>query len=158
MFRIILPLILAIAALTGCATGPKYVPAPEVSNNKVRLYIYRPWQFVAGGLSPTIHIDDKPAFDIINGGYAWFNINPGKHFIEIKKPRIPLFSTDLSSKAEVTFEPGKTYYVRWTPTIEDMQPLFYYFDFKGNMLLMKEDIAMAEIKSCKLLKTSYVPD
>lgn len=78
-----LKLILALAALTilqGCgATGPKFREVVYPIENESVVYFYRPSEYVAGGLSPTVFDNGEPVSKLSNGGYFVHRVESGRH-------------------------------------------------------------------------------
>ncbi len=144
---------MGLLILTGCATGPKFLAAPEPESDKSLIYIYRPWLLVAGAGSPTIHINDEFTVDLTNGGYTRVTVSPGGAYLRIKPPPT-IFQVDWSGSVFVDTKPGETYYVRWTPHVIETQPLptgGLYVRTKGDLRTVSESLGRGEI-----LKTNFI--
>jgi hypothetical protein len=100
----------AIAALllaTGCATlGPPYRPVEEIPEGKGAVYVYRPSQFVGGGVAYTVHAGTTPIAKLHSGSYMVYFADPGELEIWGK--------TESRSSVTLTVKAGEVYYVKGT--------------------------------------------
>jgi hypothetical protein len=72
-----------IALLSGCATGPRFAPAPPPDQGNGTVYIYRTAGFSNAVLAPGILFDRKNLGELKNGGYFVISLNQGAHFVDL---------------------------------------------------------------------------
>ena len=102
-------LIIAVITISGCATGPAFVPSKEPDDKSALLYIYRPSDFVNSMISPEIIINDKKYNGVTNGGYLYSYVEAGNYSIGINYG-----SNENKKDMDIDIKGGNTYYVRVT--------------------------------------------
>jgi hypothetical protein len=146
-------LVLLVALVAGCASGPLFQRSEAPEDNEALLYVYRPMQLLASGYSPDIYVNGEKALTLVNGGYSLFRLKPGKFTVIAKGFVIPGSGNHYGWAVEMGLEPGKTYYVRWKPGLSGI-PYRYPnldFQFRGHMEILDEQRALAEISECRYL-------
>ena len=104
--------ILIAASLGACATSSATKPAnPQVLaklhaiDNKTRatMVVYRPREYMGGGLRPTVVLDGKDLVNIGNGKVFIAALSPGHHTFEMD---------DKKSGTTVDLKPGQEVYLK----------------------------------------------
>ena len=107
-------LLTLVSLLSACAPtlhkGPTFKTAPSPTEKEALIYIYRPhapplWR------SPTIYFNDTEIVDLYNHGYSYIYASPGTYQL-LSDWSFDAGPPDL--KGEMTFQGGKTYYIRMT--------------------------------------------
>ena len=156
--------------LTACAAGHPFQKEVLSGDKEALLYVYRPARFLSSGETPDIYINGTKALALVNGGYSFFRIAPGRYRVEIKKPSGPFafMVSDFSSMVEFSAEYNNSYFVRWSPELLDSSFMYVpvgsgavlgSFKRSGNMILLNEQAAVSEISKCNYLEpgASQVP-
>lgn len=111
------------AALVGCVIPPPprdtYSPPPESStaNDVSTLHVYRPRVFMNPGKSIHIHIDNKEAAQIRNGGSVAIDVSADTHIIEAfswisQGSGLTVTFGLIGGSVERNFLAGESYYLR----------------------------------------------
>ena len=90
------------------ATGPLFESNTLPPEGQAVIYVFRPDQDYARAVAPDLMVDGKPAGAIQNGGYLVFNVEPGKHTIDIP---YNFWSYGDCVPATVATEAGEIHYV-----------------------------------------------
>ena len=79
-----------LAALAGCgsmATGPTLgetqASLPPAPQNGVRLYFYRPYNYIASAGNPTVLVDDVIVADATLSSVLYCDVAPGRHTVQL---------------------------------------------------------------------------
>ncbi len=142
------------AFVAGCAaTGPQFQPVQYVEPETALVYLYRPSQFVGGGITPPVFVDNVKQFELPNNGYAEMRLSPGKHVIETRKDS-NIFISDAVGSVELEVEAGETYYIKWLPSMSNFGVVLLatpvaYGSFRGGFRLVEETAALQNIAKCK---------
>lgn len=104
-FRIYL-FAVAIALLSGCATGPKYgeVKLPSVKQAEGRIFFYRSGNPFGSGIQPSVMLNGNKVGDSTPGGFFFVDTKPG--------PMEVTLSTEVDRKVTFTLSAGQVRYVR----------------------------------------------
>ncbi len=102
--------------------GPEFsLPEDVDMENHALLVIYRPHsQWASEEIeSPSFYIDDEREFGIKNDAFYWFEVEPGKRHLVIRRPLLGLegtshFSLRIISDFNVDLKAGQTYYLRYS--------------------------------------------
>ncbi|GAA3912269.1 DUF2846 domain-containing protein [Litoribacillus peritrichatus] len=102
--------------------GPEYaLPSDVDMENNALLVIYRPDSKWASEEieSPSFYIDDEREFGIKNNAHYWFEVEPGKRHLVIRRPLLGLegvtfFSLRIISDFTVDLKAGQTYFLRYS--------------------------------------------
>ncbi len=135
-------LFLAILYLSGCAaSGPKFSGIDSSPENLSEIYLYRPSAFASGGVGfPIIHNGEQLPYLLHNQGYLQYLAEAGHHKIYVNLKGV------LDNPLEFDSKPGQIYFVRVSSKT--------YLAFNGtDLALVDKDIALDEIKNCKLSTT-----
>lgn len=111
------------AALAGCVVPPSprdtYTPPDSSATDELAtLHVYRPKAFFSGLKGVHIHIDDKKAARIGNGGAVTLSVAAGKHTIEAfawnSPANAPVMSYGrIGGPIDREFLAGETHYLRF---------------------------------------------
>jgi hypothetical protein len=104
-------IILISAALGACATSSATKPAnPQVlaklraiDKTKAIMVVYRPREYMGGGLRPTVVLDGKDLVNVGNGKVFVAALSPGHHTFEMD---------DKKSGTTVDLKPGQDVYLK----------------------------------------------
>lgn len=109
--------IVCTSLLSGCASVP---PASSTFERKAlsftpatgtaSIYVYRPYNFLAGGSLFNISLDYKEFGNLETKTYLFGNITPGPHIV-----RAEHLGTNQSKPAKFEAEAGKLYFFKVTP-------------------------------------------
>lgn len=103
----LLAVMLAIVALAGCASGPKYAEVADsfatLDPSQGRIYIYRTTALGAA-IQPQVLLDDTVVGKAVPKGFFFVDVDPGNHKI--------LTSTEVDRTLSLVVDPGQTRYVR----------------------------------------------
>jgi hypothetical protein len=137
-------------------SGPEYSLPSDVDMEKnAMLVIYRPHsQWASEEIeSPSFYIDDEREFGIKNNAHYWFEVEPGKRHLVIRRPLLGLEGTDffsirIISDFTVNLQAGKTYFLRYselTPppmdkTVTEENPIG-----DGALYLIPEELAHRDL-------------
>lgn len=140
--------------------GPEYTLPEDVDMEQhALLVIYRPHSKWASEEieSPSVYIDDHREFGIKNNAHYWFEVEPGKRHIVIRRPLLGLegtshFSLRIISDFTVNLQAGKTYFLRYselTPppmdkAISEEEPVG-----DGALFLIPEELADQDLLTTK---------
>ena len=154
MYNNLITIYFIIILLTGCvATGPKFSDVQSSIDNKALIYIYRPFTPPIA-LSPTILINDIRVAELTNKGFFDIYLNPGVYTIQADWSTL---SGVPDGKVQFNAESGKTYFVLVSTTmnLKTMIPtagaLMPIFSSEGSIILVDEDAALNQIKTCNKL-------
>jgi len=136
-----LVLLLTLGILGGCAaSGPPFAAVTEIPDGSALVYIYRPNQFVGGGVSYTVHAGEKSVVKLTRGGYYPLIVPAGE----------TEFWAKTEARASVTelLKAGGTYYLKGGIGVGFLM---------GRPKLNFVDAATGqnEVASCKLLGASF---
>ena len=132
-------MILITAALSACASGPKFT---EINPNLVsdspsmgRIFFYRPSSFGAA-LQPDIILNDEKIGAAISWGFFYVDRPAGSYEC--------VTSTEVERKVSFILEPGQTRYVRFSVSFG-----FFVGHVYGE--LVDDSVGLEEIKDCKYI-------
>lgn len=114
MLQIRSALLLAVLSLVlaGCsARGQTFRPEllnPDQGGSKI--VVYRVDQFVGGGYTASIVLDEQPMGKLKNGGFIMASVPPGRHVVEIDKS---FLETGGRYPTQLFTELGQVYFVRY---------------------------------------------
>lgn len=136
MNKIRIAMFIGLLFLNACATtGSQFIKTTYANENEAVVYFYRPKEWVAGALSPTITDNGLIISKLSNGGYYRWQTTPGKH---------RLFTDTMYIDKPLTIEikQGETHFVRLD---------FKSGVFTGTWMLNRvfPDQGIEEIKKCK---------
>lgn len=77
-------LVLLVIAVTGCATGPAFVPESAPGPNEARVIAYRSSQLMNGGVIPNLFYGNKDLGSLVPGGYTALTLTPGVHQFSLR--------------------------------------------------------------------------
>lgn len=101
-------LLLAVALLAGCATGPKHAEVakgfPTLKAGEGRVYLYRSNSMMGAALQPTIYVNGKAVGSSKPGGFVYVDLPAGP--VEVT------CGTEVEKKATFMLGAGETRYVR----------------------------------------------
>jgi len=78
MKKVVVVILLFLNACVA-TTGSQFSEPIYAHEDEAVVYFYRPKEWVAGGLSPTVLDNGLIVSKLSNGGYFRYNVNPGKH-------------------------------------------------------------------------------
>ena len=83
LFRVVILCLVVVAS--GCmATGPVFTRIEPPFDGKATIYVFRKSDLYSfGGIFPDMKIDGNGKYPLKNNGYLRFEVDPGKHRIEI---------------------------------------------------------------------------
>jgi hypothetical protein len=117
MLKLLILVFTFIYFLTGCASVPPASPTFErkalsftPATGTASIYVYRPYNFRAGGSLFNISLDYKEFGNLEIKTYLFGNITPGSHII-----RAEYAGTNRSKPAKFEAEAGKLYFFKVTP-------------------------------------------
>lgn len=97
----------ALAAMSGCATGPAFTGVEPPPAQMAQVYLYRTWQFPGGAASLKISQDGKQTDKTIaNSSWERMVVTPGRHSFALKE----YLNTFGCGGAQVEIEAGQTLY------------------------------------------------
>lgn len=135
-----LALVTTVGLLQGCATlGPAYKEVSETPSDKSTVYIYRPSNFVGGGVSYYLYANDKIVTKLHNGSYYPYIAEPGT--VEFWA------QTESKSEVKLNLDAGKTYYLKGTVGMGIMVG-------RPHLMIVPENTAKLEITECNLIPDS----
>jgi hypothetical protein len=140
--------------------GPEYSLPDDVDmTNNALLVIYRPHsQWASEEIeSPSVYIDDSREFGIKNNAHYWFEVEPGKRHIVIRRPLLGLegtshFSLRIISDFTVNLKAGNTYFLRYselTPPPMDKAVTEEEPVGDGALFLIPEELAYRDLLTTK---------
>jgi hypothetical protein len=97
--------IVAMVDPSNKAAAPADVPktaAAASSSDSAHVRIYRPKLLPGSGFNPSIYVDDKEVFRLVNARRCSVRISPGAHVIS---------SDDKSSRIQIDAKPGQEFYI-----------------------------------------------
>lgn len=127
--------VVTLLLLNACsASGPKFTQVDPSDTDKFNVYFYRPQEWVASAISPTIIDNGSAISELSNGGYFKYYAPPGSH-------RFYTDSMYIDKPLTIEIKKGETY--------------FFRLDFKsgvwtGTWMLNRvyADQALEELKTC----------
>ena len=103
-------LILFVAFIAGCATGPKYTDIqatiPDIEYEKARIYFYRSANMFGSGIQPTVNLNGEKVGESTPGGFFFVDRAPGDYEV--------VLSTEVEKKLTFELDNGEKKYVRMT--------------------------------------------
>lgn len=110
----IIPLLSAVALLTGCAaSGPKMTDMassiPALKSDQGRVFFYRTSSLMGAALQPSVNLDGKVVGDSKPGGFFYVDAAVGSHEA--------ITTTEVSNKVSFVLASGEVKYVRMAPTM-----------------------------------------
>jgi len=106
--RILLPLLLAVAALAGCATGPDFksysATVPPVAQNQGRIWFYRPSKMAGAAVQPEVKLNGEKVGKAQPGCFFYADRAPGQYEVKC--------TTEWSDTCKLTLAAQETTYVR----------------------------------------------
>jgi hypothetical protein len=100
-------LLLLCAALTACASGPKYTEVersiPALQSGMGRIYFYRSSVFGAA-FAPSILLNGRVVGEMVSLGFFYVDREPGVHVASAR--------TETATSVEIPLEANQTHYVR----------------------------------------------
>lgn len=140
--------------------GPEYsLPEDVDMERNALLVIYRPDSKWASEEieSPSVYIDDEREFGIKNNAHYWFEVEPGKRHIVIRRPLLGLegtshFSLRIISDFTVNLKAGNTYFLRYselTPPPMDKEVSEEEPVGDGALFLIPEELAYRDLLTTK---------
>jgi hypothetical protein len=132
--------------IVACASGPKFTQPTQPTSGKSAIYIYRPWVYWNGAASPIIQLDGVGEEKLVNGSFLRMETSPGQHKIAIAE-RFDWVSarTWPNVGIDITSEPDKEYYVRFSTAGEIIPGYFTIVRFDFAFQLVPKDIALKEL-------------
>ena len=101
-------LLLVVAGLTACASGPKYSEIrssiPALSADKGRVVIYRSEKLFGAGIQPAVLMDAKEVGQSTPGGWFFVDVDPGSHNISL--------TSEVEKKLSFAVNKGESKYVK----------------------------------------------
>src|SRR5438105_10292168 len=76
-------LLIAVLAMTGCASGPAFQKIEDIPADKALVYIYRPSVMHGAALVPYVVINNLNAIPLKTGGYYPYFSAPGDVTISV---------------------------------------------------------------------------
>lgn len=126
-----------LALMSGCATtGPAFTKVENIPAGKGLVYIYRPASFKGAAISYDVHVKDKVATNLTNGGYAPYFADPGENEVWAK--------TEAKSSVTVDVKPGQVYYIKGGTRMG-------FALGRPDLSLQPADVGATEIAECKLI-------
>lgn len=107
---------LLIVIISGCATTEKYVVDPNYSDQDLSTLIIYRTKTAFHSLNPElpfIYIDEAVAAKLSVGAYKTVKVPPGKHRLSVRQSILFMPGSE-SDSFEHVFEPGQTYYLRYS--------------------------------------------
>src|SRR5579864_8042082 len=98
-------LLLAVTLFSICALAQQPAdtnPAPDQTDTKATVYVYRYKQFTGSALAPSVYCDEVQLAKMENGRYFTVRINPGKHVFH---------SNDKQAGVELDLKAGQQYFI-----------------------------------------------
>lgn len=145
-------LLIFIAAISGCASGPIFKSHPEPTSVQSLIYIYRPSSIIAGSQSPHIYVDgmeQKSTLD--DGGYMAIYVTPGNHHIKAKGKNKILGWGYPDVSVAVSTNPQSTNYIRLSTSLTAIHSPTA-LDFGLSFTEVPSQQGEAEIKQCSLVQ------
>lgn len=117
--------LIALVSIAGCSTGgTPYVAMTEPNNQQALVHIYRPNKISMREKKAYFFVDGKPFTTLKNNGYAASYFAPGSYTIRQTWSPSP---DDNPVAIRVTFEPGRTYYLRLNPNLTPETRYTYFY-------------------------------
>ena len=112
--KIILPGLLALLAIAGCATtGPRFseieAKIPAVPADQGRIYFYRKSIFFGDGLRPPVKLNGQEVGRPVPDGFFFVDRPPGDHVVSV--------STEVERSLPLTLAKHEQKYVRFEATM-----------------------------------------
>lgn len=131
----------ATAALTGCASGPKFAEMsktiPALKTGEGRVYFFRSDSMLGAAIQPDIRLNNEVVGSSKPGGFFYVD-RPAGSFAAAA-------ATETEKTVSFTLDAGETKYVRSSPSFGVLV---------GRIVLQLEDPAKAQ---AEIEKLSYVP-
>ncbi|MAD45047.1 MAG: hypothetical protein CMI02_00560 [Oceanospirillaceae bacterium] len=177
MIRTLSLLVTSLWLLSGCTvyhslgdSFGSYVSEPDGQNFKpvgyrwdyehtALVYIYRPAsEWAMDELeSPSFNIDDERLFNMKGGGYTWYEFEPGRYDVAMRRGLLGLegvkdvFVLKEISRLELQVKAGEVYYLRYSeidppPSVAGQTPLG-----DGPLQLVDAELAMNELPVTRMM-------
>ena len=124
------------------ATGPAFNQVELDDDKKALVYIYRPHTDCGYLRKFDISVDGKIVVALLDQGYTWVALDPGKHLIRIKG------TSKIPSIAEtIDVESAQTYFVKYHTNCPStgFRPFI-------SLLEIPESTALEEISDCRFIE------
>ena len=80
--------LVAVCAVSGCATGPAFSGLDPVPPGKSQIYFLRAGMIFGAGMTFDILVDDKPVGVLANSGFIPVAVSPGRHVLNAQTSMI----------------------------------------------------------------------
>lgn len=80
--------LVAVCAVSGCATGPTFAGVEPVSPGKSQIYFLREGVLFGAGMTFDILVDDKLVGVLANSGFIPVTVSPGRHVLSAQTSMI----------------------------------------------------------------------
>jgi len=151
---LVLVAISTVLLCTGCATGPSYTQAQQITvpAGKALIYVYRKPEAVLLWDTASIKANGQLLGYSKNGSYISHIVSPGKIVLLANKgPGFTNFGLisviQNKSQIELNTEAGKTYYIRVV-----LEPAGLAGGFTPKMEWVRDEMGASEITHCKAEK------
>ena len=134
---LLISVLIGAIGLASCATlGPVYQQTDNIPDHVGLVYIYRPSEFVGGGVSYTVKANGADVIKLYNGGYFPYFTKPGEIEFSAK--------TESTTSVTVDVKAGQEYYVKGDVGVG-------FFVGRPHLILVAPEVAKQEISGCKLI-------
>lgn len=143
LFVISIALILFYFSCARKATGPAFNQVELDDDKKALVYIYRPHTGCDSFRKFDISVDGKIVVELLDQGYTWVALDPGKHLIRIKG------TSNIPSIAEtLDVESTQTYFIKYHTNCPSETSFRAFF----TLLEVPESTALKEISDCRFIE------
>jgi hypothetical protein len=140
--RFFIFLILLVFTISGCTSGPGFVPEEQIPPGKALIYFYRP-----GGMGAAVKYDihkgsqeGEYIITLKNRGYYPYFVEPGTHVFSAK--------TEKEFVVAIDVEEGGIYYIKGSVTMG-------FFVGRPHLEVIHPAAGEIDITECKLLAPEY---
>lgn len=107
-----LHVLLLAAALSGCASGPKFSEMknsiPELNPDQGRIYVYRP-SALGAAIRPNILFNGTVVGEMVSRGFFFVDSVPGSYLVSAR--------TEAEASVQITLQANQTQYVKASMTL-----------------------------------------
>jgi len=105
--------VLALLAMSGCASGPKYSEVedsiPAIESGQARIFFYRHANVFGSAIQPQVRLDGEAVGSSVPGGFFFVDRPPGSHEV--------VLSTEVERKLTFVLAPAEEKFVKMSVTL-----------------------------------------